>query len=65
MASNSILREVVSKGKSFAKENSFVAGYMLASLGRALLHGDSDTVAGKLAYITVWRVAIAGNRSLE
>ena len=63
VASNNILREIASKGKAFTKENSFVAGYMLASLGRAVLHGDTDTVVGKAAYITSWKVSVAGTKT--
>ena len=36
------------------KESGFVAGYILSSLGRGLLHGDSETTGNKP--LTLWKV---------
>ena len=57
-----ILLDTSHKHKQFS-ESSFVAGYMLASLGRGLLHGDTDSV-GDIP-VTVWKVRLADFTALQ
>ena len=47
----------VTNGKKDFSESSFVAGYILASLGRGLLHGDSESCG--TTPISIWEVRLA------
>ena len=51
MAATHFIADIAGKGKSFS-EGRFVRGYMLSSLGRGLLHGDSSAT-GDIP-ISVW-----------
>ena len=44
-----------SKQKDF-KESGFIAGYILATLGRGLLHGDSENTGNKA--VTIWKIRL-------
>ena len=53
VSSTHIIYDIAGRRKEFS-ESSFVAGYMLASLGRALLHGDTAYTSDKP--ITSWNL---------
>jgi hypothetical protein len=53
VASTHFISEIAGKQKSFTESN-FVRGYMLASLGRGLLHGDSSATGS--TPITSWEL---------
>ena len=53
VAAMHMIYDFTSKKKEF-KESGFIAGYILASLGRGLLHGDTKTTGNK--GITIWNV---------
>ena len=53
VSSTHIIYDIAGKRKEFS-ESSFIAGYMLASLGRSLLHGDTAYTSEKA--ITSWNI---------
>jgi len=57
-----ILYDVSGRRKDFS-ESTFVSGYMLASLGRGLLHGHSGNTGGKA--VGVWQLRLADFVSLQ
>lgn len=62
VVSTNIVHDIAKKHKEFS-ESSFSAGYLLATLGRGLLHGDSDTAG--LSPVTVWGVRCADFIALQ
>ena len=62
VASTHTLFDLGYKHKEFTETN-FVGGYMLASLGRSLLHGDTESTGNKP--ITIWKVRCADFVALQ
>jgi len=52
VASMHMISDFAGKSKTSWSESSFIAGYMLASLGRGLLHGDTGSTGNSA--ITTW-----------
>jgi hypothetical protein len=46
VSSSHMLYDIASKKKEFS-DTFFMSGYMLASIGRGILHGDLDTTGNK------------------
>ena len=59
VATTHMIYDFSNRKKEFS-ESSFVAGYILSSLGRALLHGDTETTGN--TPITPWN--LKGNSSI-
>lgn len=53
VAAMHMIYDFSSRKKAF-KESGFVAGYILSSLGRGLLHGDSESTGDRP--LTMWKV---------